>query len=143
MEQANGVTASPHPENSHIQPKRQIRICQNVTCKHSGALAVLHEFQALTLSDVEIVPVTCLGRCGNGPMVLVLPDHVWYCHVNPQDVRTISTQHLIAGDPVTELLDPALHPAGGDRSRVWAYIFLLSALLVTLGTLVWAFLTLT
>ncbi|HOC67298.1 MAG: Ferredoxin, 2Fe-2S [Candidatus Hydrogenedentes bacterium ADurb.Bin101] len=31
----------------------------------------------------------CMGRCGNGPNVLVFPDGVWYSGVCPDDVETI------------------------------------------------------
>ncbi|MBW4655838.1 MAG: hypothetical protein KME20_22775 [Kaiparowitsia implicata GSE-PSE-MK54-09C] len=35
----------------------------------------------------------CLGHCGNGPMVVVLPEEVWYRQVQPQDAREILKRH--------------------------------------------------
>ena len=45
----------------------------------------------------------CLSQCGNGPMVVVYPDAVWYAAVTPSDVDEIVESHLIGGHPVERL----------------------------------------
>jgi (2Fe-2S) ferredoxin len=52
----------------------------------------------------------CLGQCGSGPMVRVLPDDIWYCRVRPDDVAEIVEQHLHQNQPVQRLLHPRFHP---------------------------------
>ena len=50
----------------------------------------------------------CLNQCGNGPMVVVYPEGVWYAAVTPGDAEQIVTEHLLAGRPVERLrFDPS------------------------------------
>lgn len=51
----------------------------------------------------------CLGQCGSGPTVKVMPDETWYCQVKPEDVGEIVSQHLQGGKPVQRLLHPRFH----------------------------------
>ncbi len=50
----------------------------------------------------------CMSQCGNGPMVAVYPENVWYCGVKPEDAEAIFSEHLIGGRPVERLV---YHPA--------------------------------
>ncbi len=72
-----------------------IRICQNRTCRKQGAAEVLAAFEELSISGITIIASGCLGKCGNGPMVLVLPDAVWYSGVLPNEVPLIVGRHLV------------------------------------------------
>lgn len=45
----------------------------------------------------------CFSQCGNGPMVVVYPDGVWYAAVTPADVAEIVESHLIGDKPVERL----------------------------------------
>lgn len=45
----------------------------------------------------------CLGRCAEGPVVVVYPEGVWYSYRDLDDVDEIIDRHLIAGDPVDRL----------------------------------------
>jgi len=45
----------------------------------------------------------CFSQCGNGPMVVVYPDGVWYAAVTPADVSEIVESHLLGGQPVERL----------------------------------------
>jgi len=49
----------------------------------------------------------CFSQCGNGPMMVVYPDGVWYAAVTPADVAEIVESHLEACGA------PALRPPGG------------------------------
>jgi (2Fe-2S) ferredoxin len=83
---------------------RQVLVCQNRTCRKQGAAKVLIAFQKLSGAEVEVVASSCLGQCGNGPMVLVLPEEVWYSSVCPEEVAAITEQHLRGGKPVEAML---------------------------------------
>lgn len=52
---------------------------------------------------VRINRAGCFSQCGNGPMVVVYPDDVWYAAVTPADAQEILDRHLIAGEPVERL----------------------------------------
>jgi (2Fe-2S) ferredoxin len=114
------------PSNSAATPNlatKTVLVCQNRTCAKQGAAAVLAAFEsccpaidptwpAPTLpnsSPIEVFGCGCLGQCGNGPMVHVLPEQVWYWRVQPEEVGAIVRQHLIGGCPISAMLYPALH----------------------------------
>jgi (2Fe-2S) ferredoxin len=71
-----------------------VLVCHNKTCRKQGAPEVLKAFQAFNLSEVQVINCGCLGKCGSGPMVLVMPAEVWYGHVSPADVSSILEQQL-------------------------------------------------
>lgn len=63
-----------------------VRVCQNRTCRKQGAKEVLAAFVASSVPGVTVTGTGCLGQCGNGPMVLVLPEMDWYGGVQPDEV---------------------------------------------------------
>ncbi|HBB31554.1 MAG TPA: ferredoxin [Cyanobacteria bacterium UBA8803] len=65
---------------------RRILVCQNRSCRKQGATAVLAAFHVSSLTDITVIGSGCLGQCGNGPMVLVLPEQIWYSRVHPDEV---------------------------------------------------------
>ncbi|WP_416676818.1 (2Fe-2S) ferredoxin domain-containing protein [Egbenema bharatensis] len=78
----------------NVEQVQTILICQHKACRKAGAAAVLAAFEvALRQVDlpkpIALRPVRCLGRCGNGPMVLILPEQVWYDHVHPDEVPNL------------------------------------------------------
>lgn len=87
-----------------------VRVCQNKSCRKQGAAKVLKAFQMLAPDDVLIEPSQCLGQCGNGAMVLILPDKIWYCRVLPEEVGAIVDRHLIHGQPIKAMLYRKFHP---------------------------------
>ena len=46
----------------------------------------------------------CLGRCENGPVVVVYPDNVWYQYIDEEDIDEILESHLEGGNIVDRLL---------------------------------------
>ncbi len=99
-----------YQENKPDQGSKQVLICQNRTCLRQGSKQVKAAFQNYPLEGVEIISSGCLGECGNGVMVLILPDKIWYWHIQPYDVELIVNQHLKDNIPVKEFLDPKFHP---------------------------------
>lgn len=45
----------------------------------------------------------CFDQCGNGPMIVVYPENVWYCGVRFEDLSEILEEHLVHGRPVARL----------------------------------------
>lgn len=88
---------------------RTVLVCQNRCCRKQGAGEVLAAFQNLKVPGVTVVASQCLGQCGNGPMVLILPDQVWYDRVLPQEVQKVVQQHLQEGVPVAAMLYAKFH----------------------------------
>ena len=90
---------------------RTVLVCQNRTCLKQGSARVLSAFQATPISQAEVVASQCLGQCGSGPMVRVLPDEVWYDRVSPEEVGAIVDRHLLKNKPVVAMLYSTFHPA--------------------------------
>ena len=80
-------------ENSQVE--RRLLVCQNRTCRKQGSAKVLAAFQTFDIPNITVEKSGCLGKCGNGPMVLVLPEEVWYSHVEPQDISAVLERHLL------------------------------------------------
>ena len=86
-----------------------VRVCQNRTCKKQGAVKVLAAFEANPVPEVTVMGSSCLGQCGNGPMVLILPEMVWYSKVLPSEVLKVIEQHLLDGKRVEKMLYRRFH----------------------------------
>jgi (2Fe-2S) ferredoxin len=87
-------------------------VCQNRTCRKQGSVEVLAAFVALPVAGVMVTASGCLGQCGNGPIVLILPEIVWYSGVQPQEVPLLVEQHLLGGQRVRYMLYYRFHPQG-------------------------------
>ncbi|MGD1714770.1 (2Fe-2S) ferredoxin domain-containing protein [Dapis sp. BLCC M172] len=81
-------------ENSKLD--RLIKACQNRTCRKQGSAKVLAAFQTFDIPNITVEKSGCLGKCGSGPMVLVLPEEIWYSHVEPQNVSVIMEQYFLS-----------------------------------------------
>lgn len=46
----------------------------------------------------------CLGRCDQGPCLVIYPDSVWYSYSSYADIDEIIDTHLVAGNLVNHLL---------------------------------------
>ena len=57
----------------------------------------------------------CFSQCGNGPMVVVYPEGVWYAAVTPADAAEILESHLLGGRPVERL---RYEPAEGGSHQL-------------------------
>ena len=95
--------------NQKSNQAKKVLICQGRSCRKYGAEGVLIAFRVDLVPGVEITPCGCLGQCGNGPMVLVEPEQIWYSEVLPDEVSLIVKQHLKQQRPVKEILYPKFH----------------------------------
>jgi len=103
---------------------KNILICQGNACSLSDSAKVLTTFQIDAPSDVKISGSSCLGQCGNGPMVLVLPDKTWYSEVSCHAAKMIIKQHLLKDKPVVSLLYRKFHPLPISESKKSANLIL-------------------
>jgi len=103
------VDDDPHVHNA---PEKHVAVCTNQTCAQDGAPAVLERLRQAARDsdqcDARITRSSCLGRCGEGPMVAVYPDGVWYGGVEDEDAADIVSSHLDRDRIVSELVDQTL-----------------------------------
>lgn len=84
-------------------------VCRGRSCRKYDAAAVYQRFKQLLPPNIELIAVPCLGQCGNGAMVLVEPDRIWYFQVHPDEVIKVVQQHLMGNSPVKAMLYPKFH----------------------------------
>ncbi|WP_330631835.1 CbiX/SirB N-terminal domain-containing protein [Halocatena halophila] len=103
--------SKPH-RHAHDAPERHVSVCTNRTCADDGALAVLEQLRQSVRdcesTDVQITRSSCLGQCGDGPMVAVYPDGVWYRGVSSGDAERIVSSHLDRDSIVTDRVHTVL-----------------------------------
>jgi len=103
------VDDRPH---AHDAPEQHVAVCTNQTCAADGAPAVLERLRQAARDsaacDARITRSSCLGRCGDGPMVAVYPDGVWYGGVDESDAERIVSSHLDRERIVSDLVDQTL-----------------------------------
>ncbi|MBN1447046.1 MAG: NAD(P)H-dependent oxidoreductase subunit E, partial [Bacteroidetes bacterium] len=88
--------------------KAEIQICGSGGCRAAGADTLHAAFEAACVkrkvaSDVRIIRTGCLGLCGEGPLVRVLPDETIYHHVTAEIADRIVASHVLRGKPVRAL----------------------------------------
>jgi (2Fe-2S) ferredoxin len=52
---------------------------------------------------IRINSAGCLGRCEEGPVVVIYPEEIWYTWVDESDLDEIIESHLRDGRPVERL----------------------------------------
>jgi (2Fe-2S) ferredoxin len=62
---------------------------------------------------VRINTAGCMDRCGEGPVVAVYPEGVWYTYVDREDVEEILREHILGGRVVDRLRLPGDPPPQG------------------------------
>ncbi|MFC6989037.1 CbiX/SirB N-terminal domain-containing protein [Haloplanus sp. GCM10025708] len=96
----------------HDAPGKHVAICTNQTCAESGAATVVERLrQGVRDADdceARITRTSCLGQCGDGPMVAVYPDGVWYGGVTAGDTDRIVSSHLERDRIVSDLVHQTL-----------------------------------
>ena len=108
-----------------------IRVCQNTTCIKQGAAEVLDAFEKRAPKSMSVEGSGCLGHCGSGPNVLVLPENEWHMHMQPQDVERV------IHPPQKDQLAQTEKRAESDANkifRLWMFVIVGMALGIAIAT---------
>ena len=90
--------------------KKHVFVCTSgKTCPLEGADEVVGALRKAILEkglkkEIRINKAGCFDQCGNGPLIVVYPEGVWYAHVKAEDVPEIVEKHLIGNQPVERLI---------------------------------------
>ena len=88
--------------------RADVLVCGGTGCHSSNSQLVLgaleSEVSRRGLSgEVRIVPTGCRGFCSMGPVMMVFPEGILYCQVQPSDVPELVEETLIKGRVVQRL----------------------------------------
>ena len=96
--------------------KQHVFICCNQrdngdpSCNDLGATTIFEFAKArvaeLKLNEPGMVRINkagCLGRCAEGPVMVIYPEAVWYQFVDKDDIDEIINSHLVNGIAVDRL----------------------------------------
>ncbi len=96
--------------------KYQILVCSGGGCISSNCgdvkNAIVDELNRKNLNDDVIVFETgCMGTCAVGPVILILPERVFYTELTPDIARKIIKSHIVNGEILVEhtFYDYSLH----------------------------------
>jgi sirohydrochlorin cobaltochelatase len=101
--------AMPHA-HAHRPVRKHVLVCANADCVDRGALPVLDALRravrrAGLQRDVRVTRTSCMGRCGEGPTLVVYPDGVWYRRVREDDVGDLVGDHIQSDRLVARIVD--------------------------------------
>ncbi|KAL3835303.1 hypothetical protein ACJIZ3_010039 [Penstemon smallii] len=60
--------------------KIEIRVCTNQTCRRQGSMDVFQVLSGIAPPYVTVKSCGCLGKCGAGPNIVILPEAVFVGH---------------------------------------------------------------
>ncbi|TGJ98437.1 ferredoxin [Leptospira langatensis] len=101
--------AAPH-EFPHRNLKKHVFVCDSIDCANKGSSSLVSKMRSILKEkgknkDFKISRSSCMGRCGEGPAVVVYPDGVWYQRVNQEDAEDLVNEHLLQDRLVSRLVD--------------------------------------
>jgi sirohydrochlorin cobaltochelatase len=104
--------AMPHA-HAHAPLTRHVFVCTNRDCADKGSLNLVSNLRRrLKLlghdRTVKVTRTSCMGRCGEGPAMVVYPDGVFYRHAREDDADELVDTHLVDGRLVARLVDSIL-----------------------------------
>ncbi len=99
-----------------MKERLTVLVCGGTGCIASDSdemlIVMQDKIKELGLDDeVRILKTGCFGFCGQGPIIKIQPDNIFYVKVKISDIDEIIEEHIIKGRIVSRLLfdDPKSH----------------------------------
>ncbi|MGB4660558.1 MAG: NAD(P)H-dependent oxidoreductase subunit E, partial [Mobilitalea sp.] len=85
----------------------QVLLCGGAGCISSNSIdvknAVIDEIMQNNLTqDVKFIETGCMGTCAVGPVMLILPERIYYTELTPEIARSIIRSHILKGEILEE-----------------------------------------
>lgn len=87
----------------------ELMVCAGTGCVSGGAFKIMDalkmelEEQGLQ-HEVSVVTTGCNGFCGQGPLMVVVPDNIFYGWLSTEDIPFLVEEHFLKGRPVERLM---------------------------------------
>jgi NADH:ubiquinone oxidoreductase subunit F (NADH-binding)/(2Fe-2S) ferredoxin/Pyruvate/2-oxoacid:ferredoxin oxidoreductase delta subunit len=87
----------------------ELMVCAGTGCVAGGAFQIMDglkkELKKQGLNDeVSVVTTGCNGFCGQGPLMVVLPDNIFYGWLTLDEIPHLVEEHFLKGRPVKKLM---------------------------------------
>jgi NADP-reducing hydrogenase subunit HndC len=87
----------------------ELMVCAGTGCVAGGAFqlmdALKNELKTRRLhEEVSVVTTGCNGFCGQGPLMVVIPDNIFYGWLSLEQVPHLVEEHFLKGRPVEKLM---------------------------------------
>jgi len=87
----------------------ELMVCAGTGCVAGGAFQIMEELKkelkARGLKDeVPVVATGCNGFCGQGPLMVVIPDNIFYGWLTLEEIPHLVEEHFLKGRPVQKLM---------------------------------------
>lgn len=89
--------------------RSHVLVCTGTGCTSSDSRLVISGLRQ-ELADkglekeIQVIETGCFGFCNFGPIMVVYPEGVFYCHVHEEDIEEIVEEHFMKGRVVERLL---------------------------------------
>ncbi|KAJ6373726.1 hypothetical protein OIU78_029416 [Salix suchowensis] len=86
---------------------REIRVCTNRTCRKQGSFQTLEVVTDLAPPDITVKSSGCLGRCGSGPNVAILPQGIIvnHCGTAAKAAQFMATAASVSDGDISKSLE--------------------------------------
>ena len=87
----------------------ELMTCAGTGCVASGAFAIREALEKEIANrglqnEVAVVTTGCNGFCGQGPLLVVVPDKVFYGYLKAEDIPFLVEEHFLKGRPVEKFM---------------------------------------
>jgi NADH:ubiquinone oxidoreductase subunit F (NADH-binding)/(2Fe-2S) ferredoxin len=87
----------------------ELMLCTGTGCVAGGAFRIKEALEGELLkqgvqNEVSVVITGCNGFCGQGPLMVVQPDGIFYGWLTPEDIPFLVTEHFVKGRPVKKFM---------------------------------------
>jgi len=87
----------------------ELMVCAGTGCVAGGAFQIMDalkkELKNRNLKDeVSVIATGCNGFCGQGPLMVVLPENIFYGWISLDDIPHLVEEHFLKGRPVKKLM---------------------------------------
>ncbi len=101
--------AKPH-EFPHKNLKKHVLVCGNIDCAKKGSTEIITKLRRMIRKEdkqqeFRITKTSCMGRCGEGPSIVVYPDGVWYREIKIEETEQLYNQHMKNGQILSDRVD--------------------------------------
>jgi NADP-reducing hydrogenase subunit HndC len=87
----------------------ELMVCAGTGCVAGGAFQIMDELKEELRKqglhdEVSVVTTGCNGFCGQGPLMVVLPDNIFYGWLTLDQIPYLVEEHFLKGRPVEKLM---------------------------------------